>query len=146
LAQTSVMDSLRVYSNRARWIVTGFMVWLAFVATIVLASEQWKYHRGSKLLVPIAGGYDLRVEVWPIVVLADRFSPYGYSMFSDEPTNARWVGIWYEDRLSGTTLRLAAFTLPTWPLAIMATPTAITAGWLWLLRARRSHRTRRAGL
>ena len=144
-ARTSVMDNLQLYSHRARWILTGFMVWLAFVATIVLASEQWKYHRGSKLLVPIFGGSELRIEVWPVVVLADRSSPYGYSMFSDEPTNARWVGIWYDDFLSGTTLRLAAFTLPPWPLLIMAATTVITAGWLWLLRVRQWPRTRRAG-
>ncbi len=122
---------LQGYSIQARWAVTGLMVWLVLVAAIVLASEQWKYRRGSKVLLPIAGGAELRVEVWPLVVLADRFSPYGYSMFSSDNTNARWVAVWYENRRTGTTTRLAAFTLPTWPPLAMAGTAMLAAGWTW---------------
>lgn len=116
---------------KVRWIMTVFAVWLACVWGVVWASAAWRYQRGTTVLVPVVIG-EVRVEVWPVVMLADRFSPYGYSMFSSEPTNARWVGVWYQNRATGTTLRLAAFTPPTWPITALAVVTVMITIWLWL--------------
>ncbi len=106
----------------------------------VAASDQWKYRRGKPLIATIVPGRAIIVEVWPLAVLSDRFNPYSYAFFTWDPdaTNERWVGIWYQDMAAGTRKRLAAFTLPTWPLTIS------TAGlWLILATAVCARRTRR---
>jgi hypothetical protein len=121
---------------------TIWTLWLALVFLVVWSSGQFKYHKGSKLLLPLLPSRLLRVEVWPVVVLADRDSPYGYSSFSDEPTNARWVGIWYHDLAAGATERLAAFTVPTWPLNVDAAGTSLVLLLLQLHHGARQARPR----
>ncbi len=46
-----------------------------------------------------------------------------------------WIGVWYENLATGTTIRLIAVTLPAWPLLLLGTSLAGGAVWLWIIRA-----------
>ena len=121
-----------------RRIVMVFAVWAALVAALVGVSDGWKYYHGVKLIVPLVRNQEIRVEVWPVTVLADRFNPRPYASFAfsfDSP-NSRWVGIWYQDLPVGIVLRLAAFTVPTWPIMALAATIALLTGSLWVVERR----------
>lgn len=86
----------------------------------VWATGRWEYRRGQTFITAIAPGYRLLVEVWPLAVLSERFSPYSYhfSFFDPQARNARWVSIWYENAAAKTRTRLVSFVVPTWPLRL----------------------------
>ena len=126
---------IRGYCHQLRWIVRVFAVWATLVAALVAVSDGWKYYHGVKLVVPFLWNQEIRVEVWPVAVLADRFNPRPYASFafSFDASNARWVGVWYQDLAAGIVLRLAAFTVPTWPIMVLAAATASLTGALWVV-------------
>ena len=122
-------------SHRLRRIGLVFAVWATLVAALVSVSDGWKYYHGVKFVVPLVWNQELRVEVWPVEVLADRFNPRPYASFafSFDASNARWVGIWYQDLHRGIVLRLAAFTVPTWPIMALAATIASLTSALWVV-------------
>lgn len=115
------------YDGLHRVVIT-FALCYGLIYAGVLVGGQWNYRRGSAFVSAVAPGRALIVEVWPLAILSERFNPYsfGFSSFDPEATDTRWICLWYEDTAAGTRKRLAAFTLPTWPLA------KATAG-AWLL-------------
>ena len=124
--------------HQLRRIGLVFAVWATLVAALVAVSDGWKYYHGVKFIVPLVRNQEIRVEVWPVTVLADRFNPRPYASFAfsfDSP-NSRWVGIWYQDLPVGIVLRLAAFTVPTWPIMALAATIALLTGSLWVVERR----------
>ena len=104
------------FKRAQRWLL-GASLLLGLVCLGVWASGQWKYRRGSAFAVAVAPGHVIHMEVWPVAVLAERWSPYDwYYSFSDHDANARWIGLWYDDAAAGRRKQLLAFTLPIWPL------------------------------
>jgi hypothetical protein len=98
------------------------------VYLVVAGSASRRFQRGHSLIIPVAPGRAVVVDVWPVAVLGDRFSPYSWSYsYSDLATNDRWAGIWYQNTVAGSRWRLLAFSLPTWPLSV-----AMVGIWLLL--------------
>lgn len=92
---------------------------LGLVCLGIWVSGQWNYRRGSAFAIPVAPGHAIHLEIWPVAVLAERWSPYDwYYSFSNTQANARWIGLWYEDTGAGRRKQLLTFTLPTWPLVL----------------------------
>jgi hypothetical protein len=118
-----------VLLDRMRLALMVMALMLGLLSLGTWTSAEWSFRRAKAIVVLVVPGRALHVEVWPLPILAERFSPYDwYYAFSAEDTTSRWVGLWYQDNQAGTRKRLAAFVLPRWPL------TAATVGtWLTLL-------------
>jgi hypothetical protein len=113
--------------RRWRAVIASGMLILALAHIMLWINAQRGRYGSATMVVPIAPGREVRVNIWKPV--KDNTSFIMNGALAHDIDRPMTVVVWYHHTWPVRASRVGSMELPTWPLLLIAA--ALTAGGVW---------------